>query len=96
MDFVADQLADGRRFHALTIIDLFTRECVAIEAGQHLTGRDVAATLERLRYDRGVPTRIYCDNGSQFVGRALDLWAYMSGVVLDFSRRGKPTDNRND
>ena len=64
MDFVADQLADGRRFRSLTIIDLFTRECLAIEVGHTLGGHDVAATLERLRFERGVPQRIYCDNGT--------------------------------
>src|SRR4051812_36298638 len=40
-----------------------------------------------------VPQRIYCDNGSEFVGAAMDLWAYTNKVILDFSRRGKPTDN---
>jgi putative transposase len=63
MDFVADQFEDGRRFRALTVLDLFTRECLAIDVGQALSGRDVAATLERLRFDRGLPQRIYCDNG---------------------------------
>jgi putative transposase len=93
MDFVADQLADGRRFRALTVIDLFTRECLAIDVGRGLTGRDVVATLERLRFARGLPQRIYCDNGTEFVSAAMDLWAYTNGVILDFSRRGKPTDN---
>jgi putative transposase len=93
MDFVADQVADGRRFRALTVLDLFTRECLAIDVGQTLTGRDVAATLERLRFERGLPQRIYCDNGTEFVSAAMDLWAYTNGVILDFSRRGKPTDN---
>lgn len=93
MDFVADQLADGRRFRTLTVLDLFTRECLAIDAGQGLSGRDVVATLERLRFERGLPQRIYCDNGTEFVSAAMDLWAYTNGVILDFSRRGKPTDN---
>jgi putative transposase len=46
-----------------------------------------------LRFERGVPQRIYCDNGTEFVSAAMDLWAYTTGVILDFSRRGKPTDN---
>ena len=96
MDFVADQLADGRRFRALTVIDLFTRECLAIDVGHGLSGHDVAATLERLRFERGLPQRIYCDNGTEFVSAAMDLWAYTNGVILDFSRRGKPTDNADD
>jgi putative transposase len=93
MDFVADELADGRRFRTLTILDVYTRECLDIAVGQGLTGRDVVGSLERLRFDRGLPKRIYCDNGSEFIGAAMDLWAYTNGVILDFSRRGKPTDN---
>ena len=93
MDFVADEMSDGRRFRALTVIDLFTHECLAIDAGRGLTGQDVAATLERLRFERGLPQRIYCDNGTEFVSAAMDLWAYTNKVILDFSRRGKPTDN---
>lgn len=49
--------------------------------------------LERLRFDRGLPQRIYCDSGTEFVSAAMDLWAYTNGVALDFGRRGKPTDN---
>jgi len=93
MDFVADELADGRRFRALTVIDLFTRECLAIDVGLGLCGRDVVATLERLRFERGLPQRIDCDNGTEFVSAAMDLWAYTNTVILDFTRRGKPTDN---
>ena len=93
MDFVADECADGRRFRALTVLDLFTRQCLDIAVGRALTGQDVVATLERLRFDRGLPQRIYCDNGTEFVSAAMDLWAYTNGVILDFSRRGKPTDN---
>jgi len=63
---------------------------LAIDIGHGLTGRDVVATLERLRFERGLPKRIYCDNGTEFVSAAMDLWAYTNGVILDFSRRGKP------
>jgi putative transposase len=93
MDFVADEFTDGRRFRTLTVLDLFTRECLDIAVGRGLTGHDVVATLERLRFDRGLPQRIYCDNGTEFVSAVMDLWAYTNGVMLDFSRRGKPTDN---
>lgn len=93
MDFVADQLADGRRFRALTVIDMCTRECVAIDISHGFGGHDVAATFVRLRFERGVPPRIDCDNGTEWVSAAMDLWAYTNGVILDFSRRGKPTDN---
>ena len=93
MDFVHDQLSDGRRFRALTLIDVFTRECLEIEVGQNLGAEDVVRVLERLKYDRGVPGRMYCDNGSEFVSGLMDQWAYSNGVKIEFSRLGKPTDN---
>jgi putative transposase len=93
MDFVADSLFDGRRFRALTVVDNYSRECLAIEAGQSMTGADVAEVIERLVKEKGAPDRIQCDNGSEFISRALDKWAYDHGVVMDFSRPGKPMDN---
>ena len=93
MDFVADQLADGRRFRALTVLDIFTRESLAIEVGQSLKGEAVVKVLNRLKAQRGVPKMLFCDNGSEFTSQILDLWAYHNGVRIDFSRPGKPTDN---
>jgi putative transposase len=93
MDFVIDQLQDGTRFRALTIVDVYTREAVAIEAGQSLKGDDVVRTLNRLKLDRGVPKVLFCDNGSEFTSQAMDLWAYRHRTKIDFSRPGKPTDN---
>ena len=93
IDFIADQLQDGRRFRALTIVDVFTRESVAIEAGQSLRGEDVVRTLNRLKHEGRTPKLLFCDNGSEFSGQAMDLWAYQNGVKIDFSRPGKPTDN---
>ena len=94
MDFVADELSDGRRFRTLAVLDIFTRQCLDIAVGRGLTGQDVVATLERLRFDRGLRQRIYCDHGSEFVGAAIDLRTYTNKLILDFSRRGKPTDKR--
>ena len=54
MDLVVDELADGRRFRTLTVLDLYTRECLDIAVGRGLTGQDVVRTLERLRFDRGL------------------------------------------
>jgi len=93
MDFVADQLQDGTRFRSLTIVDVYTREAVAIEAGQSLKGDDVVRVLNRVKLERGVPKVLFCDNGSEFTSQAMDLWAYRNGVKIDFSRPGKPTDN---
>lgn len=93
MDFVADQLVDGRRFRSLTIVDVYSREALAIEVGAKLRGEQVVAVCNRLVASRGAPRRIFVDNGSEFSGRLLDLWAYHHRVQIDFSRPGKPTDN---
>ena len=94
MDFVSDALFDGRRFRALTLVDNFSRECLEIEVGQSLKADDVVRVMERMKLIRGVvPERIKLDNGSEFISKALDKWAYQNNVVLDFSRPGKPTDN---
>ena len=90
MDFVSDALFDGRRLRALTIVDTFTREALAIEVGQSLKGEDVVRVLERITANRGWPETIKVDNGSEFISKALDHWAYVQGVELDFSRPGKP------
>ena len=91
---VMDALFDGRKFRALTIVDNYSRECLEIEVGQSLKGEDVVRVMERIRLTRGViPERIKVDNGSEFISKALDKWAYENDVILDFSRPGKPTDN---
>jgi putative transposase len=93
MDFVSDALFDCRRFRGLTVVDNFSRECLAIEVGQSLKGEDVVATLERIRAARGNPDRVQADNGPEFISVVLDRWAYDHGITIDFSRPGKPTDN---
>jgi len=93
MDFVCDSLFNGRRFRALTIVDNFSRQCLAIEVDQSIMGQDVAVVMDRLVNERGVPDRIQCDNGSEFISKVLDKWAYEYGVTMDFSRPGKPMDN---
>jgi putative transposase len=94
MDFVADNRFDWRKIRALTIVDNFSRQCLAIHVGQSLKGEDVVAVMQRLHQELGlVPERIQVDNGSEFISKALDRWAYDQHVTLDFSRPGKPTDN---
>jgi putative transposase len=93
IDFVADQVQDGRRLRSLTVVDVFTRESVAIEVGQSLRGEDVVRTMTRLKRQGRTPKLSFCDNGSEVSGQAMDLWAYQNGVKIDFSRPGKPTDN---
>ena len=93
MDFMSDALYDGRRIKLLTIVDNFTRENLAIELGQGIRGDQVVRVLEGLSAERGLATTIRLDNGPEFTSKVLDKWAYENGVVLDFSRPGKPTDN---
>ena len=93
MDFVHDQLFDGRKIQALTIVDTFTRFSPAIDARFSFKGADVVATLDRAAREVGYPKTIRPNNGPEFISRALDLWAFLRGVTLDFSRPGKPTDN---
>ncbi len=93
MDFVSDQLVDGRRIRALTIMDVFSREAIAIEVGQRMRAENVVEVCNRLVARRGKPKRVFVDNGSEFSGRMFDLWAYHHGVRIEFSRPGKPTDN---
>ena len=93
MDFMTDALFDGRRFRVLTILDQYTRECLAICAAQSIKAAKVVEIMDRLMIQRGIPQRIQTDNGSEFASKALDRWAYDNSVTLDFSRPGKPTDN---
>jgi len=93
MDFMSDQLFNGQRFRLLTLVDNFSRESLAIHVGQHISGDDVVRVLEGVVRERGKPGKIQVDNGPEFISKALDLWAYWNGVILDFSRPGKPTDN---
>ena len=93
MDFLSDQLFDGRRIRVLTIVNNFTRLSPAIDVRMSYRGADVVDTLERLASSYGRPKRIRVDQGPEFVSKDLDLWAWLDGVTLDFSRPGKPTDN---
>ena len=93
MDFASDSLFNGRRFRALTVVDIFSRECLGIEVDQGIKGEDVVNMLDYIKSLRGVPRVIRCDNGPEFVSKVLDRWAYENKVTLDFSRPGKPTDN---
>src|SRR3569832_506219 len=93
MDYVADALFDGRRLRALTVVDNYTRESLAIDVGQSLKGDDVVNTLNRIAAYRGLPTSFFVVFGCVFFFFVLVLWVYEHGVELDFSRPGKPTDN---
>lgn len=93
MGFVSDALFDGRRLRALTLLDVFTREALAIEVDKGIIGEQVAAILDTVLAARPAPQRIRVDNGLGFVSNALDHWAYEHGMTVDFSRPGRPIDN---
>ena len=93
MDFVSDSLADGRRVRILTMVDDFTRECLAMEVDTSLPGLRVARVLDQVGQVRGLPKMITVDNGPEFAGRALDAWAYERRVQIHFIEPGKPVQN---
>jgi putative transposase len=93
MDFTSDQLADGRRIRTLNVVDVFTRECLAIEVAPSMPAQRVVRTLDRVLQERGTPQRITVDNGPEFISRAVDAWAYQKNIVMDFIDPGKPTQN---
>ena len=93
MDFVRDTLADGRVIRMLTVVDDYSRQCLAIELDTSLPGTRVVRVMDRLARELGKPALLRTDNGPEFVGRALDQWAYENGVRLDFIQPGKPSQN---
>ena len=93
MDFVHDRLISGRWFRSLTIVDDFTRECLAIEVDTSLTWARVVEVLTQLAQGRPLARTIVVDNGPEFAGRVLDAWAYRRAITLAFIQPGKPTQN---
>jgi putative transposase len=93
MDFVHDQLATGKKIRVLTVVDTFSRFSPILDPRFSYRGEDVVQSLEKTCAKLGYPKAIRVDQGSEFISRDLDLWAYANNVILDFSRPGKPTDN---
>jgi len=93
MDFMSDQLYDGRRIRLFTLVDNFSRESLAIEVDRHISSQRVVEVLMKLKEERGLPRTIRVDNGPEFTSKILDQWAYLNRVELDFIRPGKPMDN---
>jgi putative transposase len=79
MDFVADQLADGRRFRSLAVLDIYTRECLAIESDQRLKDRDVVLVLNWIKVQRGVAKMLHCDQVLTYKSRILGIWDSAQG-----------------
>jgi putative transposase len=93
MDYTHDDLASGRKFRTLNLMDGHTREALRIEPDTSLPGLHVVRVLESLRERRGTPAAIQVDNGMEFTSRVMDQWAYQNQVALHFIDRGKPTQN---
>jgi putative transposase len=93
MDFVSDTLANGRTFRALTVVDEFSRESLAIEVDTSLPGLRVIRVLERLFAEGRRPEAIRVDYGPEFVCRALNAWCEPRRVLLRFIDPGRPMQN---
>lgn len=93
LDFVHDQMTDGRRFRVLGIVDDCTRECLALVPDTSLSGVRVARELDAIIARRGRPTAIVSDNGTEFTSNALLAWAEDRGVAWEYIQPGKPVQN---
>lgn len=93
LDFVSDTTAHGRAPRLLTVIDAYTRECLAIETDTSLTGRRVTAALERILDERPQPEKVRTDNGPEFQSRWFQSWCAERGIRLEYIEPGKPMQN---
>jgi transposase InsO family protein len=92
-DFVQGRTRDGRAFRMLTVIDEYTRECLAIDVARKLTSDDVLERLSDLFVRRGAPERIRSDNGPEFTAKAVREWLGRVGVTTLFIEPGSPWEN---
>lgn len=93
MDFVSDGMACGRPVRVLTVVDVFTRECLALAADTSIGSQRVVRVLEAIIAERGKPQRIRSDNGPEFTSCAYLAWTVGKGVELVHIRPGKPIEN---
>jgi len=94
LDFVSDQLTDGRRFRILAVVDDCTRECLALVADTSISGRRVARELDDIIRRRGKrPDTIVSDNGTELTSNAILGWADETGVGWHYIAPGKPQQN---
>ena len=92
-DFVMHYTSDHRKFRMLTIIDEYTRECLAIDVGRSLTRESVLERLTALFIQRGIPEHIRSDNGSEFTAKAVRKWLKALGVTTLYITPGSPWEN---
>ena len=93
LDFVHDQLTDGRRFRILTVVDDGTRECLVLVADTSISGARVARELDRIVAIRGKPRTLVSDNGTELTSNAILAWVRDKGVAWQYIEPGKPTQN---
>lgn len=93
VDFVSDQLANGRRIRVFNVVDDFSRECVAQIVDFSISGLRLTREFDRLAETRPLPKTIVCDNGPELTCKAMFLWARARAVKLHFIQPGKPTQN---
>ena len=95
LDFCHDRTADGKALKILSVIDEFTRRCLAIEVGRGITGGEVVSVLERLTelHGGGPPAHVRCDNGPEFVCRAVRAWLARREVSALYIEPGSPWEN---
>lgn len=91
--FVSNQLANGRRFRVLNVVDDFSRECMLQVADFSISGQRLARELDRLSERRPLLNTVVCDNGPELTSKAMFLRSRQSGVKLHFIQPGKPTRN---
>lgn len=93
LDFVSDQLTDGRRFRVLPVVDDCTRECLALVADTSLSGLRVVRELDRIIEERCKPRMIVGDNGSEFTSNAILQWTDRTKVEWHYIAPSKPIQN---
>lgn len=93
MDFMHDQLADGRSFRVFNVIDDFNRQALGVEADLSLPAGRVIRALDQMIEWRGTPAAIRCDNGPEYISGALQTWAERRGIRITFIQPGKPQQN---
>lgn len=93
IDFVHDSCADGSALKCLTVVDEWTRECLAIDVGAGIRGARVAEVLSRLVSVRGAPLHLRSDNGPEFISRTLAKWRLAEAIDIAFIEPGKPWQN---
>ncbi len=92
-DFLHDRTSDGRSLKWFTLVDEYTRECLALEVDRGMTARAVSAVLAGVVWERGVPRHIRSDNGPEFIAKAIRAWMSGAGLETLYIEPGAPWEN---